>query len=154
MWKLLGAEIESYDLLMPHSPDKIKFNNQEFIWTSWGDLLKPFPDTETWATYDGDFYAGTPAVVHRKLGKGTVTYIGVDSRSGDLEKQVMTKLYKQQGIQIENYPEGIMVEYRDGFGIAMNYSDKVFEMNIPAGSEILIGSKSIKTAEVLVWRVK
>jgi beta-galactosidase len=154
MWKLLGAEIESYDLLMPHSPDKIKFNNQEFIWTSWGDLLKPFPDTETWATYDGDFYAGTPAVVHRKLGKGTVTYIGVDSRSGDLEKQVLTKLYKQQGIQIENYPEGVMVEYRDGFGIAMNYSDKVFEMNLSAGSEILVGSKSIKTAEVLVWRVK
>ena len=154
MWKLLGAEIESYDLLMPHSADNIKFENREYAWTSWGDLLKPFAGTETWATYQGDFYAGTPAVVSRKLGKGTVTYIGVDSRNGDLEKQVLTKLYKQQGIEIENYPEGILVEYRDGFGIAMNYSDKVYEMNLPAGAEILIGSKSLKTAEVLVWRVK
>ena len=71
-----------------------------------------------------------------------------------IEKQDLTKLYKQQGIAIENYPEGIMVEYRDGFGIAMNYADKAFEMNLPAGTEILIGEKTIKTAGVLVWKVK
>ena len=154
IWKLIGAEIESYDLLMPHSPDKIRFNNQEYAWTSWGDLLKPMTGTETWATFEGDFYAGTSAVVSRKLGKGTVTYIGVDSRSGDLEKQVLTKLYKQQGIPVENYPEGVMVEYRDGFGIAVNYSDKVYEINLPASAEILIGTKALKTADVLVWKVK
>jgi len=152
MWKLFGAEVESYDLLMPHSPDKIKFNKQDYAWTSWGDLLKPNVGTETWATYEGDFYAATPAVISRKLGKGTVTYIGVDSKSGELEKQVLTKLYKQQGIPVENYPEGIMVEYRDGFGIAVNYSDKVYEMNLPANAEILIGTKSMKTADVLVWK--
>lgn len=154
MWKLIGAEVESYDLLMPHSPDKIRFNNQEFAWTSWGDLLKPFAGTETWGTFEGDFYSGKPAIVSRKLGKGTVTYIGVDSRSGDLEKQVLTKLYKQQNIPIENYPDGILVEYRDGFGIAMNYSDKVYEMNLPANTEILIGNKALKTADILVWKTK
>jgi beta-galactosidase len=152
MWKLIGAEVESYDLLMPYSPDKIKFDNQDFVWTSWGDLLKPVAGTETWATYEGDFYAGTSAVISHKLGKGTVTYIGVDSKSGDLEKQVLTKLYKQQGIPVENYPEGIMVEFRDGFGIAVNYSDKIYEMNLPADAEILIGTKAIKTADVLVWK--
>ena len=47
-----------------------------------------------------------------------------------------------------------MVEYRDGFGIVMNYSDMVFEMNLPSGAEILIGNKSLKMADVLVWRVK
>jgi beta-galactosidase len=152
MWKLFGAEVESYDLLMPHSPDKIRFNNQEYLWTSWGDLLKPNQGTEIWATFEGDFYAGTPAVVSHKLGKGTVTYIGVDSKSGDLEKQVLTKLYKQQGIPVENYPEGIMVEYRDGFGVAVNYSDKVYEMNLPSNAEVLIGTKAMKTAGVLVWK--
>lgn len=87
-----------------------------------------------------------------KLGKGTVTYIGVDSKAGDLEKQVLTKLYKQQGIPVENYPEGVMVDYRDGFGIAVNYSDQIYEMNLPASSEILVGTKAIKTAGVLVWK--
>lgn len=154
MWKLFGAEVESYDMLVPQSPEKVKFNGQEFAWTSWGDLLKPFAGTETWGTFDGDFYAGTPAVVFHKLGKGTVTYIGVDSKSGDLEKQVMTKLFTQQNIPVENYPEGIMVEYRDGFGIAVNYSDKDYELNLPVNSEILIGGRKIKTADVLVWKVK
>jgi beta-galactosidase len=152
MWNLIGSEVESYDLLMPQSPGKIKFNNQEFEWTSWGDLLKPNKGTDIWATYNSEFYNGTPAVVHHKLGKGTVTYIGVDSNKGDLEKQVLTQLYQQQNIAIENYPEGVMVEYRDGFGIAVNYSDKVYEMNLPENTEILIGSKSIKTAGVLVWK--
>ncbi len=152
MWKLFGAEVLSYDLLMPHSPDKIKFNNQEFAWTSWGDLLKPLSGTETWGTFEGDFYAGTPAIVYHKLGKGTVTYIGVDSADGELEKQVLTKLCKLRNISVENYPQGIIVEYRDGFGIAMNYSDKVYEMSLPAGSKVLIGNKSIKTGDVLVWK--
>ncbi|MFA9191019.1 beta-galactosidase [Flavobacterium sp. FZUC8N2.13] len=152
IWKLIGSEIESYDLLMPQSPDKIKFNNQDFEWTSWGDLLKPNKGTEIWGTYQGDFYAGTAAVTSRKLGKGTVTYIGVDSKKGDLEKQVLTKLYQQQNIPIENYPEGILVEYRDGFGIAVNYSDKIYEMKLPANAEIIIGTKSMKTADVLVWK--
>ena len=154
MWKLIGSEIESYDLLMPQSPDKIKFEGQEFAWVSWGDLLKPNKGTEIWGTYQGDFYAGTPAVISHKLGKGTVTYIGVDSKKGDLEKQVLTKLYQQQNIPIENYPEGVMVEYRDGFGIAVNYSDKVYDIKIPANAEIIVGTTSMKTADVLVWKYK
>jgi beta-galactosidase len=152
MWKLFGAEVLSYDLPMPHSPAKVKFNNQEYTWTSWGDLLKPFAGTETWGTFEEEFYAGTPAVVFHKLGKGTVTYIGVDSKEGELEKQVLSRLYKLRGIPVENYPQGILVEYRDGYGIAMNYSDQVYEMNLPPKVQILIGSKSIKTAGVLVWK--
>jgi beta-galactosidase len=152
MWKLFGAEVLSYDLLVPQSPATILFNNQEYSWTSWGDLLKPYSGTETWGIFRGDFYAGTPAIVSHRLGKGTVTYIGVDSNNGSLEKQVLTKLYKQQNIPIENYPVGVMVEYRDGFGVAVNYSNEVYELNLPTNAEILIGTKAIKTADVLVWK--
>jgi beta-galactosidase len=152
IYKLIGAQIDSYDLLMPHSPDHVSFNGNRYPWTSWGDLLKPGKGTDTWATYEGDFYAGTPAVISRRTGKGTVTYIGVDSKSGDLEKQVLTKLFRQQNIHIENYPEGIVVEFRDGFGIAMNYSDKVYQFNLPAKATILAGEKDIPPAGVLVWK--
>jgi beta-galactosidase len=152
MWNLIGSQIESYDLLMPQSPGTIKFNNQEFAWTSWGDLLKPNKETEVWATYEGDFYSGTPAIISRTLGKGTVTYIGVDSKNGELEKQVLRKLYQKQNAPIENYPEGIMVDYRDGFGIAVNYSDKIYNINLPEKAKVIIGNKAIKTADVLVWK--
>jgi beta-galactosidase len=137
---------------MPQAPDKIKFNNHEFAWTSWGDLLQPAKGTETWGTFEGDFYAGTPAIVSHKLGKGSVTYIGVDSKTGELEKQVLNKVFQQSGIPVENYPAGVIVEYRDGFGVAMNYSDQVYEMKLPADAKILIGNKSLKTAGVLVWK--
>jgi beta-galactosidase len=57
-------------------------------------------------------------------------------------------------IPIENYPPGILVEYRDGFGIAMNYRDSSYTIELPAESEIIIGNKEIPTAGVLVWKTK
>ncbi len=152
IYELIGAEIEFYDLLMPHSPDSVKFKGKSYAWTSWGEILKPGKKTETWATYSGDFYSGKPAVISRQAGKGTVTYVGVDSRDGLLEKAVMTTLFSKIKIPVSNYPEGIMVEYRDGFGIAVNYSDKAFNMDLPSGSEILIGKKSVDPVGVLVWK--
>jgi beta-galactosidase len=153
MYDLIGSEIEFYDLLMPHAPDTILFENKKYDWTSWGEILSPRKGTETWAIYQGDFYTGKPAVISRKLGKGTVTYVGVDSKSGKLEQDVLVKLYASLNIPVQNYPEGVTVEYRDGFGIAVNYSDKVFEMPLPQNAEILVGKRTIETAGVLVWKL-
>lgn len=154
IWPLIGAEIEFYDLLKPQAPDTVKMDNASFAWTSWGDVLKPVGATKTWATYQGDFYAGKAAVTFTNQGKGTVTYVGPDSNTGDLENSVLQKLYGQLNIPVENYPAGVTVEYRDGFGIAMNYSDKPYEMQLPKNAEILIGKTTINTADVLVWKLK
>lgn len=149
---LIGADIGFYDLLPSHSPDSVLFNRKKYAWTSWGEILKPYQGTETWATFSGDFYAGKPAVIHRRLGNGTVTYIGVDSRSGGLEKKVLEKLYQRLDIALEDYPEGVMVDYRDGFGIAVNYSEGPYEMKLAGRGKILIGKPVIDTAGVLVWK--
>ncbi|MCY1722776.1 beta-galactosidase [Prolixibacteraceae bacterium Z1-6] len=153
LYELIGGEIDFFDLLRPYAPDTILLDNEKFAWTSWGDILNPVSNTEIWGTYSGDFYAGKPAVTFNKIGNGTVTYVGADSNNGDLEWTVLEKLYKRLGIGIENYPKGIVVEYRDGFGIAMNYSDTVYEMNLPGNAEILVGEKEITTAGVLVWKL-
>ncbi|MEZ5102950.1 MAG: beta-galactosidase [Draconibacterium sp.] len=154
IYQLIGAEIESYDLLREYAPDTVVSDMQKFTWTTWGDILNPKDDTQSWGIYAGDFYAGKTAVTFAKNGKGTVTYVGVDSNEGDLEYAILKKLYTQQGIKVENYPKGIIVEYRDGFGIALNYSDKNYDFDLPAGSKILIGGKNIPTAGVLVWKRK
>jgi len=57
-------------------------------------------------------------------------------------------------IRTENYPEGITVEYRDGLGIGVNYSDKKYQMNIPDDAKIVIGSRELPTAGVVVWKLK
>ncbi len=152
IYDLIGAEIEFYDLLMPHSPDSVFFKGRPYAWTSWGEILKPRRVTETWATYSGDFYSGKPAVISRQAGKGTITYTGVDSKDGGLEKAVLTALFGKVKVPVNHYPPGIMVEYRDGFGIAVNYSDKAYSMNLPSECEILIGKKSVEPAGVLVWK--
>jgi beta-galactosidase len=151
---LIGSEIEFYDLLMPHTPDTVLMENKKFDWTSWGEILAPRAGTEVWARYQGDFYAGKPAVVFRRAGKGTVTYVGVDSRSGGLERKVLTKLYALLEIPVQDYPEGVTVEYRDGFGIAVNYSDKDYELPISESAEILVGKRILEPAGVLVWSLQ
>lgn len=154
LYPLIGAEIEFYDLLKPTAPDTIQMDSKQFAWNSWGDILKPTGSTKTWATYSGDFYAGKAAVTFNQSGKGTVTYIGTDSYNGDLEPFVLTKLYKHLQIPVENYPPGVIVEYRDGFGIALNYADKPYEMKLPRDAEIMIGETTLNTAGVLVWKLK
>ena len=154
IYGLIGSEIEFYDLLRPYAADTVKMDHQKFSWTSWGDVLKPYPGTETWAVYEGDFYAGKASVTFRKLGRGTVTYVGADSKTGGLEYEVLAKLFNLLHIPVENYAEGIIVEYRDGFGIALNYSDKDYRIEIPAGSEILIGSEPVPPAGVVVWKIQ
>ena len=152
IYNLIGSEIEFYDLLMPHAADTIAMDNKKYAWVSWGEILKPYAGTEVWAKYEGDFYAGKPAIISHKFGKGTVTYVGVDSKNGQLEKDVLTKLYQKLNIPIMNLPEGIMADYRNGFGIAVNYSDKVFDYPLKKETEIIFGTKKIPTAGVLVWK--
>ena len=152
VYGLIGAEIRFYDLLMPHSPDSVLFNRKKYGWTSWGEILEPRQGTATWATFLGDFYSGKAAVTYTKNGTGSVTYVGVDTNTGALEKEILAKLFRELRIPVAGYPEGIMVDYRDGFGVAVNYSNKPYEMKLPEYMKIVIGTKVINPAGVLVWK--
>lgn len=149
---LIGAKMDFYDLLLPNHPDNVNMNGKDYQWNTWGEIFTPDAGTEVWATYQVDFYRGKPAVIHRQLGKGTVTYVGVDTHNGEMEKEVLKKLYAKLNIPVMNLPDGVLVEYRNGMGIALNYSDKAFDFQLPANARILIGEKNIETARVLVWK--
>ncbi|MDR2919748.1 MAG: beta-galactosidase [Tannerella sp.] len=152
IYALIGAKIDFYDLLQPRTPDQIVFEDNKYDWTSWGEILIPDAKTETWATFQGDFYAGSPAVIHCRLGKGTVTYVGVDSQKGDLEKAVLKKLYVNLNVPLSDLPAGLHIEYRDGFGIAVNYADQTYTLPLPANTKYIIGDQEIPTAGVSVWK--
>lgn len=150
--KLIGGKIVMNDMLGPDKYAKVSFNGTAYQWNVWGDIIEPQGNTETWASYSDQFYAGKPAVIHSKQGRGTVTYIGVDTKDGKFEKEIIKKLYNKVDIAIDEQPEGVMVNWRDGFWIAVNYSsDKVF-INIPSKSQIVFGSKELDPAGVAVWR--
>lgn len=67
---------------------------------------------------------------------------------------VLKKVYDRLGIPVEKYPPGILVEFRDGFGIAMNYGNTPYTIKLPEKTEILIGESVIPTAGILVWKIK
>lgn len=123
-----------------------------YEWNRWADVLKPHAGTETLAAYTDQFYAGKAAAVTRKLGRGTVTYIGVDSLDGKLERDVLRTIYTRAKADIEKYPPGVYVEWRDGFFVAVNYSSTAFNVPVRPGSTIIIGSNPLQPAGVLVWR--
>lgn len=148
---LTGNEMEFYDLLLPQEPGVIQMDGKEYQWNTWGEIIKPAEDAEVWCTYTREFYEGKPAVTFRKVGKGTITYIGVDSHDGMLEKDILKKLYARLDIPVMDLPYGVTLEYRNGMGIVLNYADVPYTFNLPEGSKVLIGSTEIPTAGVLIF---
>lgn len=152
MYDLIGSEIDFYDLLPEAKPGKVLMEGNEYEWLTWGEILKPYKNTEIWGKFGNGFYAGKPTITYHKYGKGSVIYVGLDSRNGELEKDVLKRIYSLRGIPVLDLPDGVTVEYRNGFGIAMNYSDKEYEFPLAPGSRILIGKNPVSTADVLVWK--
>jgi beta-galactosidase len=148
---LIRTHITATDMLSNYMNGIILMNSKQYKWNNWAELLIPDENTEVLATYDNQFYKGTAAVVKRRHGKGTVTYIGVDTDDAQLERDVLREVYTTANVTIENYPEGIYVYWRDGFYVAVNYSSGNYNFNIP-DAQILIGEKNVKPSGVLVWK--
>jgi beta-galactosidase len=71
-----------------------------------------------------------------------------------LEQAVLKKNYSLRNIPLLDLPDGVHIEYRDGFGIAVNYSDQKQSLPLPAGTEYVIGGKEIPVAGVAVWKIR
>lgn len=152
IYELIGAEGLFFDMLPDEVTGKVQFGNSTYRWHTWADIVTPTDKAEVWATYGDQFYKGKAAVIHTKLGKGTVTYIGPDTNDGSLEDAVLRKVYTQANVPVENLPEGVVLQWRHGFWIGMNYSSVPQTLSIPADAKIIIGQKTLAPAEVVIWK--
>jgi beta-galactosidase len=148
---LIGAHINATDMLSPNNKGDIQMSSKHYVWNNWADLLTPDANTNVLATYDNQFYKGKAAVVKRRIGKGNVTYIGVDTDDAKLEKDLLKQIYADAGATTEDYPPGVFVYWRDGFYTALNYSSENYTVDLPDNAKILIGERTLKPAGVLVW---
>ncbi len=151
---LAGAEVELFDGLLDGDRGLVRMGGRGFAWNRWADVLKPLAGagTETLAVYADQFYAGKAAVVTRPLGRGTVTYAGVDTIDGDLEREVMRTVYERAGVRPAAYPPGVYVEWRDGFYVAVNYSSRAYDVPVGPGARFVLGTNPLRPADVLIWR--
>lgn len=152
IYNLTGNKIEFYDLLLPDSPGLVTMDNKSYTWNTWGEILIPDSKNEVWATYSEEFYEGKPAVTFKQDGAGSITYIGVDTQNGELEHDVLNKLYKRLNIEVMDLPYGVSVEYRNGLGVVLNYSDKPYRFQLPEGGKVIIGKEEVAPVDVMVFK--
>jgi beta-galactosidase len=151
---LIGADLEFFDMLLPTNKGLVEATNGNYEWNSWGEIIVPHPGTKVLATYADQFYKGKAAVTSRNLGKGTVTFIGVSTKDGELEKEIVRAVYEQANVAIEDLPKGVYLEWHDGFYVGVNYTNTIFQMPISENCRILIGENPLCPAEAVVWMEK
>lgn len=150
--QLTGQTLDFFDLLLSGQPGTVEMGGKSYQWVSWGEILKPSDQTETLAVFKNEFYEGSAAVTFRSMGKGSVTYVGVDSRAGDLEYDILSRLYEKRNIPVLNLPYGVTMEYRNGLGIVMNYSDQPYTFTMPEKAVALIGNATVKPTDIFVFK--
>jgi beta-galactosidase len=151
VWDLIGAQITEFDHLPAQYPGKVAYEGNEYLWYKWGDWLTPDEGTETLARYTDQFYAGTAAAVSRNLGRGRVTYIGVHTNDGALEKKIVQRMFETSGTKTMDLPPYVFVEWRDGFWVAVNYASEAYTLPMGSRSEVLYGERQLHPGGVTVW---
>jgi beta-galactosidase len=151
---LIGASIPAYDLLPLPYKGEVRVGARRFTWGSWGETLDPRSGTTVLARYADQFYAGKPAAVTRKLGKGTVTYIGVESLAGDLENLLLRQVFQSAGVAVASYDSQFIVDWNQGFWVAANFTGKRQVAPVPVGARVLVGTRELAPAGVAIWMEK
>jgi beta-galactosidase len=149
--KLIGGKLLFFDLMPADKWGSVALAKKSYQWNNWADIAEADAGTEVLSRYTDQYYAGKAAVLYHKLGKGSATFIGPDTDDGELEQDVMKMVYERAGLKPVVLPKGVMREYRNGFGIAINYNSKAQLFTLPANAKVILGEKIIKPAGVLVW---
>jgi beta-galactosidase len=151
---LIGARFgdRPFDMLPGTMKGQVSASGKMYEWGSWGETLVPKPGTTVLAQYADQFYAGDAAVTTRKLGKGTVTYIGVESLQGDLELEMLRRVYTSAGVAVEVLPNDLIVNWRDGFWVATNFTSEKQKAPAPLGLKLITGNRELLPGGVAIWQ--
>jgi beta-galactosidase len=151
---LIGGALSGYDVLPAPIEATVKAGDKNYNWGVWGDRIEPRAGTTVLARYADQFYAGKAAAVTRKLGNGSVTYIGVESLAGDLERDLVRDVFERAGVAAERFDPDLQVNWNQGFFVAANYGARRQAVPIPAGARILVGARELDPAGVVIWTEK
>jgi beta-galactosidase len=152
IYGLIGARIPRYDLLPVGVDGHVTAAGKTYSWGSWGDIIEPDSGTEVLAQYADQFYAGKAAAITHKLGQGTVTYIGVDTLDGELERALLHRVYQSAGANPADLAPNFLVDWRDGFWVATNFASQTEPIPAGANAQILVGQRNVEPGGATVWQ--
>ena len=154
---LIGGNVKYVDQLPAGTTGKISFEGKNHDWTVWADILEVQNQpaygskAEVWGKHEDQFFVGSPAILHRSIGKGSVTYVGTWSNDQELERLVLRKLYGKTNAKILNMPRYVFTDFRDGYWVTVNYTSVPAQAPVSANGKIVFGKKEVGPGEVCVW---
>ena len=142
--EVFGVWNEEIDTLYPTERNAIKCNTcgDEFTVADYCERIHPAEGAEVMAVYRDDFYAGEPAVVKNRYGKGTTYYLATRDIGGEesFKARLLARVCGELGIRsnLVSYTEGVTAHSRidDENGIRYlfveNYTAKDAEVDMGA----------------------
>jgi beta-galactosidase len=145
--EMLGIVVEEY---VPYSETQSNMfctdDGKQFGCSFWSDVIH-LNTAQATATYEQEYYAGSPAITRNRFGNGMAFYVGTVPEHNGME-WLIEQICKTAGINgvIANLPAGVELVHRtDGartWLFALNYSSE--EVKIPLdrpGYEVLSKTK-------------
>lgn len=132
---LFGVLPKELDTLYPGEHNQILYKEQTYQTKDYCGIVKETTG-KVRATYQKDFYTGTPALVENRLGKGTAYYLAARTNLVFLEvfyQPIIEKLALQQGIVKASHPKVSIQSRTDGtqsYYFLMNFSDEMQQLEL------------------------
>ncbi len=159
--ELCGVEVEEFTFLGGYdAPQTVAWGGQSLPAPYFNDVLEPTgPDTEVLAVFEGNYYAGQPAVTRHAVGRGAAYYVGsVFSR--ELAEYFLRELdLASPFADLLELPEQCEVSLRqngeDAYYFVLNYKEYPAQIEIKQPLYELLSGKSLSGWQTLepygVW---
>lgn len=126
--ELAGVAIHDYDPHISQEQEIVGADGSRYPARVWFDLLDP-STAQTLATYGKGYYTGKAAVTQNTFGKGTVFYVGTESREDEFYDRLTAYAAQQAGISLRaTLPIGVEMAVREKPGkritFLLNYTEK------------------------------
>lgn len=131
-----GTDVTEYSFVAPdESPVTAEWDGEEFEAAVFNDLLTPARESaEVLAVYTSGYYAGTPALIRNRFGKGEAYYFG-----GAFGREAVRVFLKKLGVaepygDVAGLPAGCELAVREKDGrswlFVLNYLGEQVEINL------------------------
>ena len=162
---ILGLWVEESDALPPGEENSFTYKGHEYQAGVLCDIMH-LNEAKCLASYNKEFYAGTPVITKNRFGKGKVYYVGTHS-TGDFYDVFLGNILDELKIEPElSVPKGVEVtvrhndEYKYIFVLNHNDEDKEIKLkekgvNIITGKEVSAHKKiKLHKKDVVIIKTK
>ena len=152
LFDLIGSKITGYDALPEDTFGTVEMNGVRHPWGVWADLIEAGKGVQVLARYIDQFYAGTPAVVRKSHGSGSVTHVGAIDE-GSLAEAVVEHVARSLKFEVRVIPDRTKLHrLAGGVNVFLNFGVTPVDAPADADAQFVIGGRHVPAAGVAVWR--